>query len=345
MSDTLDEALEMLQDTGPEFADDEEGGLSNHGPMAAEALCTLGRDDEVLGWVERYRPRLQEHPGQGSPVGDDWREALGEYTRLPEWIALFDRELIEGEWSETLNTWVARLAPGLAAAATHGLIRTAHAVRALGERDTPQRRGELAEGLAYWAARYQRLPGRPTSSPGSLAPSDALRQVGRLNVRGSGLISSELRELNRLPGFAGVVNLVDPSPDPARFLSDMTLTFARAYLETASSGRIIGMIHSVTGPSALRLMMPHIQSDTTTTALRFAWQAGAGIYAALTSTSDPVSYVQVPTDIEDLVDQAVATGDEHAIKFTEACIREHALNPDPFYLMAARDATERLAED
>ena len=105
------------------------------------------------------------------------------------------------------------------------------------------------------------------------------------------------------------------------------------------------MIHSVTGPSALRLMMPFIEQDTATTALRFAWQTGAGIYAALTTTSIPVLHLPAPTNMDDLVDRAVATQDEHAIKFTEACLREHALNPDPFYLIAAQDATERLAED
>ncbi|MBI3647793.1 MAG: DUF4243 domain-containing protein [Actinobacteria bacterium] len=345
MSETLDEALEILHDTGPEFSEDDEGGLSNHGPMAAEALCALGREDEVIGWVEGYIPRLQEHPSAGEPVGDAWHEALGEYARLPDWIALFDGELAEGDWQETLNTWVARLAPGLAAAATHGLIRTAHAARSLGQSDVPGRRHELAEGLAYWAARYQQLPGKLADSPSRLAPSDALRRVKRLEVRSSGLISDDLRGLDELPGFAGVVNLVDPSPDPARFLSEMTLTFARAYLETVSSGRIIGMIHSVTGPSALRLLMPHIELDTAATASRFAWQTGAGIYAALAGTSDEPFEVSTSLDIEDLVDQAVATGDEHAIKFMEACIREHALNPDPIYLTAASDAATRLAAD
>ena len=38
-SEVLDDALEVLCDTGPEFGP----GLSNHGPMAAEALYTLGR--------------------------------------------------------------------------------------------------------------------------------------------------------------------------------------------------------------------------------------------------------------------------------------------------------------
>lgn len=342
MTEVLDEALAILRDTGPEFSEDEDGGLSNHGPMAAEALCRLGRDEHVIRWVEGYVRRLQEHPSAGKPVGPEWREALGDYGRLPDWIALFERELGEGPWAPTLDTWVGRLSPGLAAAATHGLIRTAHATRALGEHDTPGRRRELAEGLAYWAARYQELPGRLSRSPAALAPSEALRHVGRLGVRTSGLISDDLRALDGVPKFAGVVNLVDPSKDPERFLSDMTRTFANAYLETVSSDQIIGMIHSVTGPSALRLMMPYIQQSTTVTALRFAWQTGAGIYAALTRTSDPIASAVAPTDVEDLIDRAVATGDEHAIKFTEACLREHAMNPDPMYLRAASDASLRL---
>ena len=37
MAGEIDEALEMLEGTGPEFT----GGLSNHGPMAAEALVAL----------------------------------------------------------------------------------------------------------------------------------------------------------------------------------------------------------------------------------------------------------------------------------------------------------------
>ncbi len=46
--------------------------------------------------------------------------------------------------------------------------------------------------------------------------------------------------------------------------------------------------------------------------------------------------------VDDLIDRAVSNGDTHVIKFTEACLREHALNPEPVYLLAAHDAVERL---
>ena len=79
-------------------------------------------------------------------------------------------------------------------------------------------------------------------------------------------------------------------------------------------------------------------------AAKYAWQACAAIYswysvAAPLDTSD----LAVPTeDHEELKDRAVAAGGAHSIKFTEACLREYALNPKPVYLVAARDVAERV---
>jgi hypothetical protein len=47
-------------------------------------------------------------------------------------------------------------------------------------------------------------------------------------------------------------------------------------------------------------------------------------------------------DRADLVEQAVTSRDEHAIKFTEACLREHTLSGDAVFLAAAQDAVRRL---
>jgi hypothetical protein len=43
-----------------------------------------------------------------------------------------------------------------------------------------------------------------------------------------------------------------------------------------------------------------------------------------------------------LIERAVAAGGAHTIKFTEACLREHALHPQPVYLVAARDVVVRV---
>ena len=47
-------------------------------------------------------------------------------------------------------------------------------------------------------------------------------------------------------------------------------------------------------------------------------------------------------DEAELIDRAVAAGGAHSIKFTEACLREYSLNPNPVYLLAAQDAAERV---
>src|SRR5215813_9545330 len=68
MQNNLDEALERLRGTSTEVA---AGGDPNHGPMAAEALVVLGRDDIVRNWVDRYRQRLDVMPGPTSPITVD----------------------------------------------------------------------------------------------------------------------------------------------------------------------------------------------------------------------------------------------------------------------------------
>jgi hypothetical protein len=44
----------------------------------------------------------------------------------------------------------------------------------------------------------------------------------------------------------------------------------------------------------------------------------------------------------DLIDIAVAHGDEHVIKFAEVCLREDAINPSPAYRAAAIHAMTML---
>jgi len=124
---TLDEAYQRLHVTGPEF----DGWLSNHGPMAAEAMVRHGHAGTVHRWLDGYMRRLEEFPRGSGPIGSDWPEALGDPRRIADWTAYFGREVSEQPWRQALETWWPRLLPGVAAAATHGVIRVGHAMRAL----------------------------------------------------------------------------------------------------------------------------------------------------------------------------------------------------------------------
>ncbi|MGH3771525.1 MAG: hypothetical protein ACRDRW_09040 [Pseudonocardiaceae bacterium] len=76
---------------------------------------------------------------------------------------MFERELAGEPWADVLARWWPRLLPGMSGALTHGMIRTAHAVRAiaLASDDDRLQRDKLAHGLGYWAARYSGT-GQPT---------------------------------------------------------------------------------------------------------------------------------------------------------------------------------------
>jgi hypothetical protein len=338
-TEAMEEALGLLAKTGPEYA----GRLANHGPMAAEALVVLDRPDAVVPWVEAYRRRLREHPPGTRPIDPTvWREALGRGDRVGDWIVFFDRQVGERPWKDVLAEWVPRLAPGVIAAAFHGLIRTGHAVRSLDAAETPARRRELAEGLGYWAATYEVLPESKAQPARGSMPSRAMGQVASLPAERqmrNGNITDRLAPLERFPPFAPVADQVDSSGDPSAFLSDLTETFAAVYLVNVPPGSVITYIHAVTGPSAIRLLLPHLDAKARAALLRYGWQGAAALYVASGgkwSSLEPAPAAK--SDRDDLVDRAVATGDEHAIKFTEACLREHALNPKPVYLAAARAA-------
>lgn len=339
-SSILDEALARLSTTGPEFA----GRLSNHGPMACEALLHLGRADAISAWLDAYVPRLEEAPGPGRPVApDEWAGALGAARRYPDWEALFERELSERPWTSVVADWVPRLVPGSMAAGTHGLIRTAHAARAMAEAETPERHRELAAGLAYWASQYQGLEGTPTPN-GTLMANQALHKIPTLptDQRGHGLISDSAARASRVEGFGASVDALGPSTSVDGDLSELTSAMAGWYLAN-SEHYPIAFVHGVTAPGALRLLLPYLPAQAAPPAFAYVWQACAAIRSAFAVERPGPDVRMEPPSVDELVADAVDTGGAHAIKLTEACLRENSLRADAVYLLAAADAGRRLA--
>jgi hypothetical protein len=233
------------------------------------------------------------------------------------------------------------------AAAFHGVIRAAHAARSLSAGETPARRRELGEGLAYWAANYHPLPEMRTGAGVGVSagvgaragrrPSQALAGVlgvpaGDQVTRGN--ITERLSPVERFAPFASAADLVDTAGDASAFISDLTETFAGVFLASVPPGSLITFVHGVTGPSAVRLLLPHLDPASRATALRYAWQGAAALYSGFSGKPPAGRGGEVPKR-DDVIDRAIATGDEHAIKLTEACLREYAVNPKPVYLAAA----------
>ena len=341
----LDETLEIMAPMGPDL----NNGFSNHAPMAIEAMCAMGRGDAVMQWFERYRHSLAPRRARVARLtNDNWRAALGDLRRTEDWFQFFRNELEEHPWQSVLDLWAARLAPGLMAAATHGVIRTGHATRALALEDTSARRRELADGLAYWAADYFPLPAE-RHTPVRAKPSDAIARVQMiplvLRCGNFGSLTDALAQLDSFPLFKATLDAVDPAGDPSAFLSDLSATFARVFLANAyDTYTTIAFVHAVTGPSALRPLLPYLRDTTTRAALAYAWQTAAAMYATFGTRADLSHLEEVKVgNGDELIERAIACGDEHAIKFTEVCLREHALKPDLAFLAAAAHATRMLS--
>ena len=338
--DVMDQALEMMNGLAQ---------LTNHGPMAAEALVALGRADKVEAFVEAYKKRFTSpYPATVKPITQqNWREALGDGRRVADWTNFFRTELKEAKWSQVLEKWCEILAPGLTAAAGHGLIRTGHAVRSLSVKETSWRLHELAEGLGYWAAYYQTLPEVPNPKAQKFKPADAISRIPPLptEIRPSnGSIMIGLRSLNDFSSFAAAADLIGVNNDSTRLISEMTETFADAYVKNVTQRNFVTLIHTVTSTTAVRTLLPYLSRATAQEMLRYGWQLAAALYSISSIGSTNITPEPKEIKRDDLIDRAATLQEEHAIKFTEACLREYALNPSPAYLQAAHDALGRLTK-
>ena len=337
--DVLLDALDRLRGTGPEF----DGFLANHGPMAAEALVRIGAADAVPGWVDGYRTRLDGAPEVVRGIGDDWRAHLGDARLFGDWTAHLRREARDADWRTLLLRWWPRLLPGLAASATHGVIRTAHAVRSLraaGPDPHPLLVDELAQGLAFWAARHQTVPGDPPLA----GPLDAVAATAALPRLAAGEpsdgpgIAGRLRVLGRLDGFpAGLDGWGPRSSSPDGALDELIAAAARVL--AARDDAPIAFCHAVTAPAAVRLVLPELPAPLQRASVATSWQVVGAIVAAFAVPPSDAERAIVDTDpaplLERLDPMAVAHGDEHVIKLTEAAGREYRRTGDTTLLVAA----------
>jgi len=321
------------------------GGLANHGPMAAEALEALSHEALIPGFAEVYAPRLGEAP-KGEPIDPDRRDAALGNGADGDWAATFDRLGEEASWRELLVQWLPALIPGLFAAATHGALRTAHAARGAGRRESPERAREVGLGLGYWASHYRVLPGRPGSSPeAGLGPARLIASLEPVPLaeRAPGFFDDAVGVLDGREDFARAIARLDlDAGDPSEMLSELCAAAAGLYL--AHPEARIAYAHCVTAPSALRLLAGFVERDVLRAAVGHAVQAVAALHVThvlrdVDAAPDPTSEVLRLADRPDEVRyRAACSAEEHAIKLAEACLREEAIRSDPRLRLAAADA-------
>jgi hypothetical protein len=310
-SDAVSEALHRLRSVGFEHG----RSFVNHAPMAAEAMAHMGYADEVPGWVDRNLRSRSYHdvPERRWAIDPtdraDWQAALGEFSRVADWTALFERELAFAPWTEVLARWWPRLLPGLSGMLTHGVIRTAHAVRAVAAAgdDARLQRGELAQGLGYWAARHS-TRGMP-ADVGDEPAQDVRDDDGR-----------------------------DPA---ARALDELVAEYAGIYA-TVAQPNPVPLIHAVTGPAAVRLVVEHLPPAQRWPSYLAARSVSRTMLDWFRAAPRPAAPLPEAPDVDEVFADAVLIGDEHTIKLAEVAVRHDAFAPDPRLASAAHVANQAI---
>ncbi|MEU6438844.1 questin oxidase family protein [Streptomyces sp. NPDC047046] len=350
----LDEALERLHSTGPE----RNGWLSNHAPMAVEALVRGGHGGTVHRWVDRYRHKLEEAPSSYARVTEEnWQEAMGDPRRIADWTTYFGVRLAEAPWRTVLATWWPRLLPGIAAGATHPVIRTGHAVRTLlateagaaggGEasaavRDPAlPRLAELAHALGYWAARSQSLP-RVRALESYVSAGEALEAVPAVR-RQSGGIRERLARLDAFPVWPAVE--VRGPEEAAERLRELVAAAVQRYA-THAHGEPVMLVHAATAPNAVLRTLPALPPGLWAPSLSAAWAASAAVTAAY-GPARAASWTALEAEAEVLDEaevfaRAAAHGDEHAVKFADTALDPALHLTDPRARAAALRAVELI---
>ncbi|MEV6596007.1 hypothetical protein AB0M36_03980 [Actinoplanes sp. NPDC051346] len=334
----LDEALLRLRHTGPE----RDGWLSNHAPMAVEALVRHGRAGIVHRWLDGYSSRLEDKPRGIVPIpAAQWRDPLGDPVRTGDWLAFFERETALAPWRDVLATWWPRLLPGIAAGATHGVIRVGHAVRALLEEETPARVAELGDGLAYWAARWQPLAPAGRGPYRRDDPRTALDAVPRVPDQRFG-IRNRLAQLADLRDWPRAAGAVPGDGDATARLTAIVAAAVRRHT-THGYGSPVMLVHAATAPAAVLRTLPALPAVLHTASLEAAWAASAAVTAAYSTATAAAGASSSEPDADAVIESAVVSGDAHAIKFADAAVEAWTRSGDPALLVAGRHATELIS--
>ncbi|HET6621117.1 MAG TPA: questin oxidase family protein [Dongiaceae bacterium] len=331
---TLPKLLTESAIYGPEYR----GGLANHLPMALVALDQMGASPTRLDAYHRTHVSwLEKLPGVEAAPPGAWPFRKADHGAFSSLQADFKQRIAREGWEAALRATLPELAPGLSAAAFHGLIRTAMGV-------VGRHEGEIAAGLAYWAAHWQRL-GVALGAPADVAPSaDPLVLLARLRAdprfafdpkTAPDLIDDALLAVGALAGFGEVIHWFDAAAcKPA----DLARAAAALYGATGD----FTALHGVTGTQAAIVLLPYAQDQGVL--LSWLWQALAAAYVAIGRPQLPeADAIEAWRDAEtpawpDLLNRAVTEEDEHTVKLCNSALFLGRMTGDRiFRWLAARE--------
>lgn len=323
--------------------------MSNHGPMAVEAMVRHGHEGEVHKWIDWYQDRLDDVPRGLTPVtSETWQEALGDTTRVADWTTFMLREVQSRPWRELLAEWWPRLIPGIIAGSTHAVIRVGHSVRTLlaedEAADVQTQLEEFAHALAYWAARWRRLDVATPPRSGGIDASAALDTVPSVAEQGIS-ITHRLSQLADTPGLSSAFDSLRTPESPeqaADLLAGIADAAVRDYLTHGQANPVM-LVHASTAPTAVLRSLPALPEGLWIPSLDAAWLATVAMTATYRNTEAPAADVAAAVaqtgDAQETFDRAVRHKDEHAVKFADAALDSYERTGSTSALAAATRAT------
>lgn len=306
--------------------------LANHLPMVLEALGRLGASpDRLEAYAEHYNRvhAVPQMPARVAPLSNQtWRSAIGDRSREADLRDFFASEVSRLGGGETIRLYMPDLAQGVAASATHGLMRLAYAVRRRDE-------AEIGIALGYWAATYLAFPVRTGTA--KAGPVELVLEMhgnpdfANITVS-STLLWKWIEHMGTLPQFQKLLSRMDPEQTNLESLRQASLAL---YAGTMT----FEALHAVTGCHWLRLVWPFV--DAPGALASYWWENVLALYARIglpalpdTEALEAMRQQPLPPD-QDIAAAAVASDDEHDHSLVFSAFEEFALTGDRLYKVVA----------
>lgn len=294
INELYDSELERLIVFGAKYG----GGFSNHGPMALEALASLELPDAFGPYVTEVSKKLE----------------------LTE-----DVYIGRADWQSQLQEELPQIVYKAGSQAGHGLLRVAHATRALGRHESEIRRRELTAALGYWS-RGTALKS-PEALSGTLELSDLLARLPRLDAaqRPDGLLVYGLRMAMDEPGVFDLVASTRPAEDLPAAFDRLALAACAAQVRNTGLNNF-ALLHGVTVSMMAAELLPYLHEA----AQRRLESAVIGFVVAAVvafddnSASPDLLKIEAGSELDilhELAQKAAAGLNDHDIKFADACTR------------------------
>jgi len=308
--------------------------LANHLPMVLVALHRMGAADERLeAYCHIYHKQngLVPVPRPTAKItADNWRAFLGEREREGDYRAFFAAEVARLGATLAALHYLPELIPGMAASATHALMRMAYATLTDSDEET-------AVSLGYWAATYLPLRVSQDVAPSTDDPADVLAlmyepEAFRHVEPECDLLWHFMRAVASKPEFAPVVDMLAIGPDTHDRVARLSLALYAGTLDFCA-------LHAVTGVHWLRLMAP--RTPDRAAALRYFWQAIAALvpkmgFPALPGADELEAWRRTALpDWPEICREAVKRDDEHDLSLAFSAGDEFKHYGDRLYQYAA----------